>query len=83
MITLPPDKMQTCYDITSKENERRLATAKVSADGSPTGFSFMRRCGQGATGLGLAIVKSICDYHGWTVAYRFESGWHRFCVSFA
>lgn len=33
------------------------------------------------TGLGLAIVKAICDYHGWTIAYRFDSHFHRFTIS--
>ena len=33
-------------------------------------------------GLGLAIVKSICDYHGWQVAYHYEEGQHFFTVTF-
>lgn len=33
-------------------------------------------------GLGLAIVRAICEYHGWTVEYRYEAGMHRFTVSF-
>ena len=33
-------------------------------------------------GLGLAIVRAICEYHGWTVAYRYENGMHCFTVSF-
>ena len=33
-------------------------------------------------GLGLAIVRAICEYHGWTVAYRYEEGMHRFTVRF-
>ena len=37
---------------------------------------------QKGNGLGLAIVKAICDFHGWTVEYRFEKTEHRFVVSF-
>ena len=33
-------------------------------------------------GLGLAIVRAICEYHGWTVSYRYEKGRHRFTVRF-
>lgn len=33
-------------------------------------------------GLDLAIVRAICEYHGWTVAYRYEEGMHRFTVRF-
>lgn len=32
------------------------------------------------TGLGLAIVKAICDYHGWSINYCFESHRHTFSV---
>ena len=31
-------------------------------------------------GLGLAIVKAICDYHGWSVDYGYNEGWHVFTV---
>lgn len=33
-------------------------------------------------GLGLAIVRAICEYHGWTVQYRYKEGMHRFTVKF-
>lgn len=33
-------------------------------------------------GLGLAIVRAICEYHGWTVAYRYDEGMHHFTVRF-
>lgn len=33
-------------------------------------------------GLGLAIVRAICEYHGWTVEYRYEEGMHCFTVNF-
>ena len=33
-------------------------------------------------GLGLAIVRAICEYHRWTVGYRYEKGRHRFTVRF-
>lgn len=32
------------------------------------------------TGLGLAIVKAICDYHGWSVRYRFADSRHHFII---
>lgn len=33
-------------------------------------------------GLGLSIVKAICDFHGWTVTYKFEENRHWFVVRF-
>lgn len=33
-------------------------------------------------GLGLAIVRAICEYHGWTVGYRYEEDMHCFTVGF-
>lgn len=33
-------------------------------------------------GLGLAIVRAICEYHGWTVEYRYEEEMHCFTVNF-
>lgn len=38
--------------------------------------------GEKGNGLGLAIVKAICEYHGWTVNYRFEDSKHVFTVYF-
>ncbi len=43
---------------------------------------YRSRSDKGGNGLGLAIVKAICDYHGWTVKYRFSGGAHRFTVMF-
>ena len=33
-------------------------------------------------GLGLAIVKAICEYHHWTVRYRYIDNKHTFTVTF-
>ena len=33
-------------------------------------------------GLGLSIVKAICDYHHWTIDYRFIDGRHEFIIKF-
>lgn len=33
-------------------------------------------------GLGLAIVKAICDYHGWSVCYRYVEEKHSFTIVF-
>ena len=68
----------------------RLAVGNMSADGKPlcADTLFQRFRSNAGTlhkgnGLGLAIVKAICDFHGWSVAYRFEEhGWHLFEVSF-
>ena len=46
-------------------------------DGSHPGASHHK-----GNGLGLAIVKAICDFHHWTVVYRFENGRHQFVVNF-
>lgn len=32
------------------------------------------------TGLGLAIVKAICDFHGWSITYRFTDHRHVFRI---
>lgn len=32
-------------------------------------------------GLGLSIVKAICDFHGWTITYRYTDRRHHFIVS--
>lgn len=37
---------------------------------------------QKGNGLGLAIVKAICDFHHWSVEYRFIDGRHLFTVIF-
>lgn len=34
------------------------------------------------SGLGLAIVKAVCEYHGWTVCYRYKEGMHCFTIEF-
>ncbi len=33
-------------------------------------------------GLGLSIIRKILDRHGFTLAYRYEEGMHRFCINF-
>lgn len=33
-------------------------------------------------GLGLSIVKAICDYHKWTIQYKYDDCRHYFTVSF-
>lgn len=33
-------------------------------------------------GLGLAIVKAICDYHKWSIFYKYHEGRHIFTVVF-
>ena len=33
-------------------------------------------------GLGLSIVKAICDFHEWTITYKFEENRHCFIVQF-
>lgn len=65
-----------------------LMVSNVSSDGVALDAStlFQRfRSGdsrQKGNGLGLAIVKAVCDFHHWTVHYRFESGCHQFVVRF-
>lgn len=68
--------------------DNRLTVSNSSINGMPLNAStlFCRfRSGdvrQKGNGLGLAIVKAICDFHHWTVTYRFEAGCHQFIVNF-
>ena len=65
-----------------------LAVSNESIDGKPLNAeSLFRRfrsgdVGQKGNGLGLAIVKAICDFHHWTVEYKFEARRHHFIVTF-
>lgn len=64
-----------------------LAVSNAAADGKPLDSKtlFCRfstgEARQKGNGLGLAIVKAICDFHHWTVEYRFKDGRHIFAVS--
>lgn len=64
-----------------------LAVSNAAADGKPLdGKTLFQRFHSGdarqkGNGLGLAIVKAICDFHHWTVEYRFEDGRHVFIVA--
>lgn len=33
-------------------------------------------------GLGLSIMKAVCDFHGWTITYRYQNKYHSFIVDF-
>ena len=62
-----------------------LAVANTSdgeaLDGSRIFHRFYRPSEtHSGNGLGLAIVKAICDYHGWSVSYGYNEGWHVFTV---
>ena len=63
-----------------------LAVSNPAANGKPLdGNTLFQRFHSGdarqkGNGLGLAIVKAICDFHHWTVEYRFEDGRHVFIV---
>lgn len=80
--SMPGDSVQIVI------GDRRLSVSNASADGKPldTATLFCRfRSGDvqnKGNGLGLAIVKAICDFHGWTVEYRFEAGRHLFIIDF-
>lgn len=69
-------------------SDTQLAVSNTSADGRPLDAAKLFRRfhkdddNQNGNGLGLAIVKAICDFHKWSVAYRFESSCHRFIVDF-
>lgn len=64
-----------------------LAVSNTAANGKPLDgkalFCRFSTCDtrQKGNGLGLAIVKAICDFHHWTVEYRFKDGRHIFTVS--
>ncbi|MGS2738109.1 sensor histidine kinase [Sinomicrobium sp. M5D2P17] len=52
----------------------------------PTEELFMRfkkgdQCNSGI-GLGLSIVKQICQLHNFTIAYRYDKGWHALVIYF-
>lgn len=68
---------------------KSLTVANTSANGQPLDAAhifnrFYRPLGgNNGNGLGLAIVKAICDYHGWSVSYRYEDERHVFTVVFS
>lgn len=73
--------------ITIGVSGRALAISNTSdgnaLDASRIFSRFYRPAGQRrGNGLGLAIVKSVCDYHGWQIAYSHEKGSHVFVVKF-
>jgi signal transduction histidine kinase len=37
---------------------------------------------EGSTGLGLSLAESISKLYGITLSYRYDTGWHRFEISF-
>ncbi len=68
--------------------DNRLTVGNPSEDNTPldTATLFRRFTGSArprtGNGLGLSIVKAVCDFHGWTVRYRFIGGEHMFTISF-
>lgn len=66
----------------------QLSVSNPSTDGTPLNTATMfQRFHQSDTrhkgnGLGLAIVKAICDFHHWTIKYRFEANNHIFNINF-
>ena len=45
-------------------------------------FQRFRPGSDGSNGLGLSIAKKICDFHGWSLHYRFEEKEHFFTICF-
>ncbi len=45
-------------------------------------FHFPSSGTNNGNGLGLSIIKAICDYHGWTICYRYLKKEHRFILHF-
>ncbi|WP_321479544.1 HAMP domain-containing sensor histidine kinase [uncultured Bacteroides sp.] len=45
-------------------------------------FYFPSSGTNNGNGLGLSIIKAICDYHGWTICYRYLKKEHRFILHF-
>ncbi len=35
-----------------------------------------------STGLGLAIVKKICDLYNFSIDYKYDNGFYKFCINF-
>lgn len=70
-------------DILISLNNNELLVSNTSDEPSLDAAHLFERFHQVANerkgnGLGLAIVKSICDYHGWTIAYAHQDGRHEF-----
>lgn len=73
-ITITVTDSQLILSNTSNEPE---------LDGQLIFNRFYRPAGQTkGNGLGLAIVKAVCEYHGWTVDYRYQDSKHHFIVTF-
>lgn len=62
-------------------DEKKLF-CRFSTAGTQQQDSHKGTARQKGNGLGLAIVKAICDFHHWTVSYRFKNGRHLFVVDF-
>lgn len=66
---------------------RQLTVSNISDELALNGrqvFNRFYRSSEKAkgSGLGLAIVKAVCEYHGWTVCYRYKEGMHCFTIEF-
>lgn len=67
--------------------DNQLEVSNTASGGALREDTLFRRFRQGevrsgGNGLGLAIVRSICDFHKWSVSYRFADGRHVFGVRF-
>lgn len=74
-------------EILVKVSQGSLVVANTSDEEALDGnriFERFYRTSQDSKGcgLGLSIVKAVCDYHGWTVEYSYQEGWHRFNIMF-
>lgn len=68
-------------------NEERLSVSNEASDGPLNADTLFLRfhsndAKRKGNGLGLAIVKAICDFHHWTIDYRYGAGRHTFVVVF-
>jgi len=72
-------------DVCVTLTDKHLVVSNTASGGALREETLFRRFRQGearsvGNGLGLAIVRSICDFHKWTVSYRFSEGRHTFDV---
>jgi signal transduction histidine kinase len=67
-------------------NSEQLSIKNTGAANALNGQQIFERFQKGkdsqGTGLGLTLVKNICQLYGYVIQYEYETGWHKFVITF-